>query len=189
MKIALCGVSSTGKTTLAKTLLENPIFRNSVNNFISVDGRQLLDLMGCKRMDNMNRHQTKEYQIKYFKNKLISEANQSQFITDRSYIDIAAYWLVRDTFDTSESEQNILLKPCKMLSKKYDIHFYLPFGLIEFERDGYRPENNTFNKKIDNQINQFLDKWQITHCKINVVEISKRVEIVLNAIKNFSITK
>lgn len=189
MKIALCGASSTGKTTLAKTLLENPIFRSSVNKFISVDGRQLLDLMGCKRMDNMNRYQTREYQISYFKNKISSEANQSEFITDRSYIDIAAYWLIRDTFDTSESEQNRLLNPCKILSKKYDLHFYLPFGLIKFEKDGYRPEGNTFNKKLDKQISLFLDIWQINHCKINVVEISKRVEIVIDAIQNYSVSK
>ena len=82
MKIALCGASSTGKTTLSKNLLENQLFRNTVNKFISVDGRQLLDLMGCKRMDSMNRHQTKDYQIRYFKNKITSEANQFQFITE-----------------------------------------------------------------------------------------------------------
>lgn len=185
MKIALCGASSTGKTTLAKKLIENPFFKNIVNKFISVDGRHLLDVMGCTNMDKMNRNQTREYQFKYFEHKIQSELNQFKFITDRSYIDISAYWIVRDAFDVSESEQNKLLNPCKKLSNNYDLHFYLPFGLIEFERDGYRPESNTFNKKIDSQIKLYLKKWKITHCKIDVVDISKRVETVINAIQEY----
>ena len=184
MKIALCGASSTGKTTLAIKLLENPFIKDFVSKLISVDGRQLLDLMGCNKMDKMNGNQTKEYQFKYFRNKIKSEYNQSNFITDRSYIDIASYWIVRDTFDASEKEQNKLLGPCRKLSNSYDLHFYMPFGLIEFEKDGYRPESIAFNQKIDKQIKLFLEKWDILHCKIEAVDIRERVETVITTINN-----
>jgi len=184
MKVALCGASSTGKTTLAKILLNEPAFKTKVNKFIFVDGRNLLKLMGCGQMDEMTRNQQRAYQLAYYNEKISSEKKQVDYISDRSFVDIAAYWLVRDTFDSSESEQRKLIDPCQKLSLNYDIHFYLPFGLIEFEKDGYRPENNTFNAKIDYQIKYFLNNWSIEYYTIDVVEITQRIKKVMDIIAN-----
>ena len=188
MKISLTGCSSTGKTTLAKALIGSWGF-GVVPKFIFVDGRRILDEMGCKSMDTMSRNQQKEYQVKYFHNKIESEDSEDNYITDRSFVDIASYWLVRDTFDEPLEEQNKLVLPCQRLAKKYDFTFYLPTGILEFEKDGYRPENADFNKLVDEKIQYLLNDWGIRYYKIDMKSLTDRVTFIHNILRTISSTK
>ena len=183
MKIALTGSSSTGKSTLAATLLANDEFKRFANRLLHVDGRRMLASMGCQSMDKMSREQLKQYQLAYYAKKKEIEAFQSDYITDRSYVDIAAYWIIRDSYDMPEAERDILLHSCRTEAKKYDLTVHLPFGLLEFEPDGYRPEDTALNKEIDHQIKILLTDWNIVHLTINTTSLSERVEIVLSALK------
>lgn len=180
MKISLTGSSSTGKTTLVRALMDNPEFSKYAFKFLSVDGRRLLKKLGFNHMDSMSREQLMDFQLQYFAMKIQNELCQKEFITDRSFVDVASYWIVRDTFDKSEAEQNILLIPCMAESQEYDITFYLPFGAIPFQADGYRPESFEFNSRIDNEIQLFLDKWKINYCRLDSGNLSDRVSMVLN---------
>jgi predicted ATPase len=182
MRISLTGSSSTGKTTLAIALLKDRGFRKAVNKFIYVDGRELLREMGCQSMNKMSMQQQKEYQLRYYRKKIEKEENLDNYITDRSFVDIAAYWLTRDTFDQSVQEQELLISPCKKLAMKYDYTFYLPSGSIEFEKDGYRPEDFEFNKAIDKRIKLFLDEWGIEYYKIWFKSLDERVKYIVETI-------
>ena len=184
MKISLTGSSSTGKTTLAMGLMSSEKFKKIVSKFIYVDGRNILKQMGCQHMDKMSREQQKKFQLEYYKKKLELEENQDNYLTDRSFVDIAAYWLVRDTYDQSSQEQNLLLKPCKNLALKYDYTFYLPTGIIDFEKDGYRPERPEFNELVDNKIRNFLKEWKINYYTIKDKSLTKRLNFILKTITN-----
>ena len=183
MKIALTGASSTGKTTVAEHLFRETDFRKLVSQLIQVDARKLLRTMGFRSMDTMSRQELRRFQIEYFNLKHKTEKGQQDFLVERSFVDVAAYWLQRDTFDLSIDEQNRLLIPSKRESRKYDIHFYFPFGLIQFQADGYRSKQIEVHKKIDRQIEFFLDEWNIEHIILTSTDIEERVAIILNALR------
>jgi len=184
MKIAFTGTSSTGKTTLAVRLIKNPEFTSKVPEFVAVDARALLDELGFRSMDKMTRGQSREFQQLYFRRKIEIESGRESFLTDRSFVDIAAYWVCRDTFDLSEAEQRLLLDPCRHATKKYDIHFYFPSGLIVFEHDGYRSDDIEFHMRIDRCILRYLVEWQIPYVTIVESDINKRIETVLGVVKD-----
>src|SRR5437773_680930 len=97
MKIALTGSSSTGKTTLAHLLTDHEVL--SELKYVTADSRALLEKMGYRSMDRMTRDQLREFQTAYLECKLNIEGNIESYITERSTVDVAAYWLVRDAFD------------------------------------------------------------------------------------------
>ena len=186
MKIALTGSNSTGKTTLAKQLLEDSFISPLIKKYIPTDARALLDEMGCHNIDIMSQNQLRKFQISYFNKKKKLENGEDNYITDRSFIDIAAYWAQRDAYNTSKETQNHLIIPCKEEARKYDIHIYLPFGLIKFESDGYRSENIEHHKAIDIQIKSFLEKWNLKYIILETPDIPERIRLVRDAIRDFS---
>jgi nicotinamide riboside kinase len=179
MKIAITGSSSTGKTTLAISLLNENRFHKYATNFLSADARSLLIKGGFKNMDNMTTRQTMMFQTQYFYRKKKIENEQSNFITDRSFIDIAAYWFIRDSINEPRKIQNKLIDLCKIENQKYDFLIYLPFGLIEFENDGYRSKNLDFHRTIDNQIKIFLEQWNTNYIALNTNILTQRINTVL----------
>lgn len=183
MKIAITGASSTGKTALAKELLKRNEFHKYASKFLSTDARGLLALMGYKSMDLMTKEETLKFQEKYFLKKTNIELNKNNFITDRSYVDGAAYWLIRDAYDLPNELQQPFINKSKIKACEYDLHIYLPFGVIEFESDGYRSENIDFHKQIDIQIKYYLNKWGINYITLSTPILEKRVEYVLNYLK------
>ena len=182
MKIAFSGASSTGKTTLVNALLADGRFAAYASKLVKVDARKIIESYGCKNVDEMSRQQLEDFEFRYFKEKKRLEAAESDFVTERSFVDIAAYWVVRDTFDKPFEYQDLLIVPCKAESRKYDLTVYLPFGLIPFEADGYRSENLFFHKAIDNKIHYFLDSWKINYITLDVIDLSLRVESIISYI-------
>lgn len=187
MKIAFTGTSSTGKTTLAKKLMSIPEFVEKVPLFITTDARELLRQLKFQNMDAMTREQTMQFQSLYFYQKLRAEDSLDSFLTDRSFVDVTAYWICRDTYDLSITEQHRLLDPCRQEASKYDIHFYFPPGLFQFESDGYRSNNMKFHMMIDRAIRGYLNAWSIRYIVMNSSSIDKRIEMVLNEIRKAEI--
>lgn len=97
MKLALTGSSSTGKTTLIMSVLSHLLASNSNIIFCAPDARQLLKDLGHSSMDRMSRTEMREFQLLYYLNKTLIEEDRNNFITDRSFVDIAAHWLNRAT--------------------------------------------------------------------------------------------
>lgn len=180
MIIALTGSSSSGKTTLARSLLLIPSFRKRINKLLSVNARSLLDQLGHKSMDSMGKKDFAVFQLCYFLEKRKMESGQDNYLTDRSFVDIAAYWSVkRRPYDPFEREED-LVTLCREEAKKYDLHIYLPFGLIPFQSDGYRSEKIEFNRIIDQKIMHFLESWDLERIILDSPEQSERVTKVIN---------
>lgn len=182
MKIALTGTSSTGKSTLAKALLEDKRFRKYACKLIKVDARKIIESYKCKNIDDMTRKQLQEFEINYFKEKKALESKQYNFIAERSFVDIAAFWVVRDTYDLAIEIQNKLVEPCRVESRNYDLTVYLPFGVIPFEADGYRSVDLKFHSKIDNIISTYLKEWNINHITLGFADLDKRVDTVITTL-------
>jgi len=184
MKIAFTGTSSTGKTTLIKELFKNDEFESYNLNFSTTDARLLLDNMGAKQMDLMTDTQRMTFQKLYFRKKKEQELEKDNFIVDRSFVDVASYWLVRECKnDISLANENNLLIQSKEFSTRYDIHFYFPYGIIPFEADGYRSENDKQRQEIGIQIYTFLNEWNLKYISLDTENLSERVKIVIETLQ------
>jgi nicotinamide riboside kinase len=182
VKIAFTGTSSTGKTTLVRSLMQLSEFRQRFPTYLTADARKILEASGFHSMDAMTRSQLRSFQLSYFRSKQELERGQDQFITDRSFVDVAAYWVQRDAFDAPMDQEQLVL-PCSAEARKYDIHFYFPHGLISFEQDGYRSNDLGFHERIDRQIQRFLVEWNLPYESICTANHQERVEAVLSRVK------
>ena len=184
MRIAFTGTSSTGKTTLIKELFKHDEFKSYNMNFSTTDARSLLDNMGAKQMDLMTDAQRMTFQKLYFEKKKEQELEKDNFIVDRSFVDVASYWLVRECKnDISLANENNLLLQSKKFSMRYDMHFYFPYGIIPFEADGYRSENDNQRQEIGTQIHTFLNEWNLKHIILDTDNLFDRVKIVLETLR------
>src|SRR5687767_1398953 len=183
MKIALTGSSSTGKTTLINYLAKNVTFQSLIKTHVTADARKLLNEMGCQNTDLMSSDDLRKFQIAYVNHKWSLEEFADSYITERSFIDCAAFWLQRDNLTCKDDRHLWLVNLCHEYSKRYDLHFYLPFGLIKFEADGYRSTNLELHKRVDQQILQFLKKWKIKYYTLSMASLEERASVVLKAIR------
>ena len=182
MKIALTGSSSTGKTTLANELMKSEMFAELVGEFIFEDARSLLRSLGHKSMDDMSRIELRRFQEAYLKQKSENEVGRNRFLVDRSFADVAAYWLVRDSFDLSYEIQEAFARQCRELALSYDLHVYFPLGQIPFDADGYRSENQDFHERIGSKIHELLNDWGMPYLTIESQDLEARVQQVLAAV-------
>ncbi|MBP3955335.1 ATP-binding protein [Gemmata sp. G18] len=180
MKVALTGASSTGKTTLIDRVLRLPSWPAELRRFLTADARSLLAELGHHGMDVMKPDETRSFQQAYFLRKRTIERDVVSFITDRSFVDVAAYWAVRDTAGMGQDERDELVTQCRQEAAKYDLHVYLPFGSIPFVSDGYRPTDLELHKAIDLQIRAFLDKWGLRYRVLETADLDERVDLLTN---------
>lgn len=182
MKIAFTGSSSTGKTTLARQLMENEQFVGVVGEFVTEDARSLLQSLGHSSMDNMSRDELRRFQLRYLEQKLANETNRRKFLVDRSYVDVAAYWLVRDSFDLPIERQESFANRCRELAGSYDLHVHFPFGVIPFASDGFRSESVDFHRRIADKIHELLNSWGISFISIESNDLPQRMQQVVSRV-------
>ena len=111
--------------------------------------------------------------------------NRTRFLVDRSFLDVAAYWLVRDAFDLPIADQSEFENQCRTLARAYDLHVHFPIGQIPFASDGYRSEDIYFHHSIAEMIETLLARWQIRFISIASSDLDSRTQQVLNAIETF----
>ncbi len=187
MKIAFTGSSSTGKTTLAKRLMESQQFIGLVGEFITEDARSLLKSLGHASVDDMSRKEMRKFQECYFEQKSVNEANRENYLVDRSFVDVAAYWLIRDGFDLPLSKQKEFEGKCRKLAENYDLHIHFPFGQIPFDSDGYRSEDQGFHSRIAEKIYDLLQDWGLKFISIESSDLELRLQQVLLASSDASL--
>jgi len=175
MKIAFTGSSSTGKTTLAKLLETKKI----VQNYITTNNRELMKEYNIKNIDEFSKDNYVLFQKDIINNKKIIESKYNTFVTDRTYIDTIAYLLSKDCLN------NTLYLECIDNMSIYDIVFYIPFGKIEFENDGFRSNNEDMNSLVDRYIRETLDKANIKYYTVNEISIDDRLSYILKIIGKY----
>lgn len=171
VKITCTGTSSTGKTTLAKRACAEPTFTKYALRYIGADARALLKERGLRNVDEMSMEQRVEFQLAYFDRKLSLERLCDSYITDRSFVDVAAYWLEYTALPDDE-----FMSRCAKEAHRYDVHLYFPPGLIGFDSDGYRSLDATVHRRIDSSIVTLLNDWGITPVVVTKGSLEERID-------------
>ena len=146
------------------------------------DARGLLDSLGHTSMDLMSPDSLRTFQRQYLARKLELEKGKDHYFTDRSFVDVAAYWIVRDSAGLSTEECETVIEQCRLAAARYDLHVYFPFGVISFKSDGYRSEDYEGHRKIDDCIQGLLEKWSISFLRLVGDDLQARAETVLEAL-------
>jgi adenylate kinase family enzyme len=148
-RIAIVGSFSTGKTTLAERLsreMDLPLLPETA--------REVVEL-GFK----LDKDATPETECLIFLKQYNNELSFSEFVGDRSLVDVMAYagWVLDNQ---PRRKETALWEECKRLAERhvrsaYSHVVYLP---IEFPivLDGLRPDDPAFQKEIDERILHLL---------------------------------
>lgn len=182
MRIAFTGSSSTGKTTLAKKLQDDTRFCGLSLEFVTVDARKLLEELGFKSMDLMIPEGKIKFQTAYLEKKLVLEDGRDNYFTDRSFIDVASYWLELDKTRLPASDIDSYIECCRQEVGRYDLHFYFPYGLFPFESDGYRSEQFALHERIDSRICQLISEWGCKVVSLDAKDLGLRCDVVIEAL-------
>ena len=172
MRIALTGASSSGKTTLARRYVD---LHPSVP-LVNVDARKLLDELGVRNTSTMSSAVYSKFQRRYVAVKASSESRFLRFLTERSFVDAYAFWLVHCAADASARENRQMLQLCKRFASNYHYHFFLPYGLVPHADDGYRHPDRTYHYTISGKIYSLLCEWELPFETLEVADLAQRIE-------------
>jgi predicted ATPase len=182
MRIAFTGASSTGKTTLANALAAEADFAAVAPVRLNVDARRLLVELGFgSGVDRMSRDDRRAFQARYFTEKHGNEDGRSDYLTERSFVDIAAFWI--DTSPAPGDFTSEFVLRCKAEAQRYDLHVYLPVGVVPLVADGLRSSDETYHSTIDATIRKLLREWRLAHVELRDAALRTRLDRVLHAIQ------
>ncbi len=178
LRIALSGASSVGKTTLARRLMQDPNFARAVGAFIPEGTRELLASLGFASFDELTPTQRRDFQRRFFSWKLETESELTRYLVDRSFVDVAAVWVERDTRDEPVEIQNELVIPCRKLAERYSVHVLIPQRPLPFQADGIRESDVSLHDRIASRIHTYLEEWDLPYYSVRGLDIEERAEEV-----------
>lgn len=177
LRIMFAGASGTGKTTLAKWLSSTTLAKGLSSKilttppFVSGSVSDLLpDTKSMSHMAMLSRDKDdlvkEDYQILNLRNKLYqgyAEKNDASFISDRSYIDSAAYFIYKQSDSQPQCEIEQFVSLCQMCLNKQCTHLvFLPFTMNMFyswvtEDNNKRITSKFFQMEISRIMSMVMD--------------------------------
>lgn len=160
LKVMFAGASGTGKTTLCQKLSsqDKPFISGSVSDLLP-------DTEKMSHKEMLSREPSylfsEDYQILNLRNKLFSQ--NENFITDRSYIDSAAYFIYKQADKVPQCEVEQFVNLCLMCLSQQCTHLvFIPFTPIMFkewvtEDNGKRITSKYFQMQISSIMRMVLD--------------------------------
>lgn len=158
MKIALCGSAGTGRSTIAINLAQS-IDHTPLTNL----AKGILKDQGFKYGTGTTVEKflaTPERQIMLYDHKRTVESENKNFVTDRSWVDNAAYAIIGFCEDSS-FDIDSYLEDCRCEVEKYDCIIHIPWGRQPLKPNGTRTINPWFQFVVDSVICKITDLWQI----------------------------
>lgn len=149
MRIGLCGTMSVGKTTLVNFLKTLPQFSNY--KFATERSKYLNDL-GIP----LNTDSTLNGQMVFMAERAAELLNEN-IISDRTIYDVCAFTFSSKSIKWEEKES--LVKTALLLTKQYDVIFYVSPEGVEIEDNGIRTTDPDYRNKIDMVIKSMLDEY------------------------------
>lgn len=185
--IGVVGAQGTGKSTLSKALSE----RMGVP-LITEQARIVAQEMGISDLTEFRNNAPLEEKVEFQKRVLdrqieVENSLLHGFVSDRTTIDNAAYWLCWNHALVSHEERlEYLKKAHDHALKSYDFLIYTP---IEFEivDDGFRETNKDYQAEVDFLVVTLLKGWGLTNRVLRASgSVEERVKHVLSIISNRS---
>ena len=165
-RIMFVGPSGIGKTTLARfieTKYGIPFLSGSMSDLMP-DTKEMHHAeflhQECGELIN------KDYQLLNLRNKLFKD--KDSFVTDRSYVDLAAYFIYKQSTNIPECEIEAFLDICKELTlKQCDLLIYLPLSMYnmkewKIEDNHKRIQNRYYQTQMSDIMGNLLTQWNIS---------------------------
>lgn len=172
-RIMFVGPSGIGKTTLAQAVAKKyniPFISGSMSDLLpatkGLSHNELLSL-GSKSMYRS------DFQLLNLRNQ--SFRDKDEFVTDRSYVDLAAYFWYKQSRSISECEMEHFFCYCQeLMENQCDLAIFLPLSLSTYhkwtmEDNKKRIMNRFFQIQISSLMSELLANWEIpTVCVENL---------------------
>lgn len=164
-RIMFVGPSGIGKTTLAQAVAKKydiPFISGSMSDLLpatkDVSHNEILSL-GSEAMYKS------DFQLLNLRNKLFRD--KENFVTDRSYADLAAYFWYKQSRSMPECEMEHFFCQCKeLMENQCDLAIFLPLNLSTYhewpmEDNKKRIMNRFFQVQISSLMSELLANWEI----------------------------
>lgn len=161
MKIMFAGASGVGKTTLAKEVpgmikfdvTEYPPVLDFISGSVSDLIPKTKDMSHKEMLERDSKDLLLEdFQVMNLRNKMFRD--RDRFVTDRSYLDLAAYFYYKQAKNVPKCEMEHFFETCKMLLNQQCTHLILLDFTTAMIKEWVTEDNN--NKRIENNYFQFL---------------------------------
>ena len=177
-RIMFVGPSGIGKTTLAQYVAKSqniPFISGSMSDLLpatkDISHNELLSL-GSKSM------QSSDYQLLSLRNRLFR--GKEEFVTDRSYADLAAYFWYKQSRTIPECELEHFIGCCRALMEdQCDLAIFLPLNLCnysdwEMEDNKKRITNRFFQIQMSSLMGELLADWEISTLCLPSLDLEER---------------
>lgn len=164
-RIMFVGPSGIGKTTLAQAVAKKydiPFISGSMSDLLpatkDISHNELLSL-GSEAMYES------DFQLLNLRNKLFRD--KAEFVTDRSYVDLAAYFWYKQSRTRPECEMEHFFCYCQeLMESQCDLAIFLPLNLSNYkdwpmEDNKKRIMNRFFQVQISSLMSELLANWEI----------------------------
>lgn len=182
MKIAFSGASGTGKTSVARKLLQTPFAGALGLSLVGVDSRALLTTLGLGLANDISSTQYRVFQTMYISRKLASETIEGSLFTERSFADCLAYWRIHCAQSATGEENAIIEKICLDHIPQYDAHFLFPTGYLELEKDGFRHTQIEYHAKFQAMLERILKDCGVAPFTMPRASVDERVQFLIRAV-------
>lgn len=188
-RIALVGPSGIGKTTLAKYISKEyhlPFISGSMSDILPETKDQTHAEMMSISSELLA---ARNWQALNIRSKLFM--NISYFVTDRSFVDPAAYYWYELSKQLPECEVEHFLGTARTCMEKYvDLAIFLPLNLDNreswvIEDNNKRITNRYFQIQISSLMGELLADWEIPTLVINSLNYDERMEEIRNFLKSY----
>lgn len=169
------GPSGIGKTTLAKfieTKYGIPFISGSMSDLMP-DTKEMhhAEFLHQEYGELLN----KDYQLLNLRNKLFKD--KETFVTDRSYVDLAAYFIYKQSTNIPECEVDAFLDICKDLTvQQCDLLIYLPLSMYNMkewpmEDNKKRIINRYYQAQMSDIMGNLLTQWSTLSVIDNILVV------------------
>lgn len=178
-RIMFVGPSGIGKTTLAKAVAEKydiPFISGSMSDLLpatkDISHNEILSL-GSEAMYKS------DFQLLNLRNKLFKD--KENFVTDRSYADLAAYFWYKQSRSIPECEMEHFFCQCQdLMESQCDLAIFLPLNLGNYhewqmEDNKKRIMNRFFQVQISSLMSELLADWEIPTLVIPQLDLNTRL--------------
>lgn len=173
LRIALIGSHGTGKTSVVEELVritKLPIIEEIARNYD----------MNTSNVDKY-KHYQKQLLLEQIRTETSLILSKGNFISDRSSIDNMAYFWLKCKSNATKQEMVRYGQIAIHNSLRYSHLFYVPIEIPLPTDDGFRFEDEAFQRDIDSKINEIISKFGVGVITIRGT-LDERVKTVLEAV-------